>query len=209
VFEGLLPTAARWFAGPVAGGELYAEEIAAVAGAVPARRAEFAAGRAAAREAMAALGVEPVAVPVGARRMPVWPLGVVGSITHCSGLVAAAVAWAADIAALGIDAEPAAPLPADVLDAVATPAERGALDGELAGTIVFCAKEAFYKCWSALDGAVLEFHDVEVAFDAATFAAVPAGGARWPGRWAVRDGFVLAAAFRPAAGTVDHRTATS
>ena len=66
---------------------------------------------------------------------------------------------------------------------------------------MFCAKEAFYKCWSALDGAVLEFHDVEVTFDGPSFVAhAPAGGDRWPGRWAVRDGFVLAAAWW-AAGT--------
>jgi 4'-phosphopantetheinyl transferase EntD len=211
VFDGLLPAAARWAAGPVApiGGELFAEEADAVAGAVPARRAEFAAGRVRAREAMAALGVAPVALPVGARRMPVWPRGVVGSITHCAGLAAAAVAWADDLLALGIDAEPAAPLEPDVLAVVTTPAEREALDGELAGTVVFCAKEAFYKCWSALDGAVLEFHDVEVGFDGPSFAAVPAGGRRWPGRWAVRGGFVLAAAFRPAAGTGGGRVATS
>jgi 4'-phosphopantetheinyl transferase EntD len=210
VFEGLLPAAARWAAGPVAltGGELFPEEADAVAGAVPARRAEFAAGRAAARNALAALGVGPVPLPVGDRRMPVWPRGVVGSITHCAGLVAAAVAWADDLVALGIDAEPAAPLEPDVLAVVATPAERAALDGELAGTVVFCAKEAFYKCWSALDGAVLEFHDVEVAFDGRSFVAVPAGGDRWPGRWAVRDGFALAAAFRPAAGTRGGRAST-
>jgi enterobactin synthetase component D / holo-[acyl-carrier protein] synthase len=209
VFKGLLPPAARWAAGPVevTGGELFAEEADAVAGAVPARRAEFAAGRAVAREAMAALGVGPVALPVGARRMPVWPRGIVGSITHCAGLVAAAVAWSDDLVAIGIDAEPAVPLEPDVLVVVATPAERAALDGEHDGTVVFCAKEAFYKCWSALDGPVLEFHDVEVAFDGGSFAAVPAGGDRWPGRWAVRNGFVLAAAFRPA-GTGGVRAAT-
>ena len=67
--------------------------------------------------------------------------------------------------------------------------------------VVFCAKEAFYKCWSALDGAVLEFTDVEVALRRRrSFVATPAGGDPWPGRWAVRDGFVLTAAWW-AAGT--------
>src|SRR5205085_5147682 len=137
----------------------------------------------AARRALAALGLGPVAIPVGPRRAPVWPPGVVGSITHCAGLVAAAVAWSDEMAALGIDAEPAVELEPDVVAAVATPFERSTLDGPLAATVLFCAKEAFYKCWSALDGAVLELHDVEVAFDRGGFRAVVAGGSTWPGRW--------------------------
>jgi 4'-phosphopantetheinyl transferase EntD len=208
VFEGLLPAEARWALGHDDGGGLFPVEASAVAAAVPRRRAEFAAGRTAARRAMAALGVGPVALPVGDRRMPVWPPGIVGSITHCDGLAAAAVAWADDLAAIGIDAEPAVPLEPDVLALVATPVERSRLDGALAGTVLFCAKEAFYKCWSALDGPVLEFHDVEVDFAGGDFVAVPAGGARWPGRWAVRDGFVLAAAVATAPGTAGAGAAT-
>ena len=102
----------------------------------------------------------------------------------------------------------------DVRDAVTTPVERAALSDPLDATVVFCAKEAFYKCWSVLDGAVLEFTDVEVAFNvsrasprasepigsAGSFVATPAGGDPWPGRWAVRDGFVVTAAWW-AAGT--------
>jgi 4'-phosphopantetheinyl transferase EntD len=202
VFDGLLPATTTWATGPSTAtvDDLYADEAAAVRGAVPSRIAEFAAGRVAARRALAALGVDPVAVPVGARRMPSWPPGVVGSITHCAGLVAAAVGRVAEWWALGIDAEPAVALEADVRDVVTTPVERSRMTEPLDATVVFCAKEAFYKCWSALDGAVLEFHDVEVTFDGPSFVALPAGGDPWPGRWAVRDGFVLAAAWW-AAGT--------
>jgi 4'-phosphopantetheinyl transferase EntD len=160
------------------------------------RVAEFAAGRVAARRALAALGVGPVVIPVGERRLPVWPTGVVGSITHCAGMVAAAVAWLEDLTAIGIDGEPAVPLEPDIVEAVATPAERAALADELAATVVFSAKESFYKCWSALDGPVLEFHDVAVELDDVSFVATPAGGKPWPGRWAVRDGFVLTAVWR-------------
>jgi 4'-phosphopantetheinyl transferase EntD len=202
VFDGLLPATTTWATGPSTAtvDDLYADEAAAVRGAVPSRIAEFAAGRVAARRALAALGVDPVAVPVGAHRMPTWPAGVVGSITHCAGLVAAAVGRVAEWWALGIDAEPAVALEADLRDVVTTPVERSRMAEPLDATVVFCAKEAFYKCWSALDGAVLEFHDVEVNFDGASFVALPAGGDPWPGRWAVRDGFVLAAAWW-AAGT--------
>jgi 4'-phosphopantetheinyl transferase EntD len=216
VFDGLLPATTRWATGPPTAtiDDLYAVEADAVRGAVAARVAEFATGRLAARTALAALGVSPTAVPVGPRRIPQWPAGVVGSITHCAGLVAAAVGWSADWWALGIDAEPAVALEDDVRDAVTTPVERADLSGPLDATVVFCAKEAFYKCWSALDGAVLEFTDVEISFDvgrasprasepigsARSFVATPAGGDPWPGRWALRDGFVVAAAWW-AAGT--------
>ena len=204
MFDGLLPATTRWAAGPSTAGvdDLYAVEADAVRGAVAARVAEFAAGRVAARRALTALGTSPAAVPVGPRRVPQWPVGIVGSITHCAGLAAAVVGWSAEWWALGIDAEPAVALDDDVRDAVTTPVERAALADPLDATVVFCAKEAFYKCWAALDGAVLEFTDVEVAFDGPAFVATPAGGDAWPGRWAVRDGFVLTAAWW-GAGTPD------
>ena len=59
----------------------------------------------------------------GAKREPLWPAGVVGSITHCDGYRAAAVARATDLATVGIDAEPHEPLPDGVLAAIALPAE--------------------------------------------------------------------------------------
>ena len=198
MFDGLVPAAARWALGPgtASVADLLGAEVDAVAHAVPARVREFAAGRVAARQALAALGIGPVAIPVGTRRMPVWPTGVVGSITHCAGIVAAAVAWSDELTAIGIDGEPAVPLEPDIVNAVATLAERAGIADELGATILFSAKESFYKCWSSLDGPVLEFHDVEVELDDVSFVATPAGGQPWPGRWAVRDGFVLTAVWR-------------
>ncbi|MFD3676463.1 hypothetical protein [Streptomyces sp. NPDC058613] len=40
------------------------------------------------------------------RRNPVWPSGIVGSMTHCTGYRAAAVARTGHLVALGVDAEP-------------------------------------------------------------------------------------------------------
>ena len=104
------------------------EVPAALAGAVPKRRAEFVAGRRAARLAMAALapGLASARVDIGPRREPLWPDGVRGAITHASGLAAAAVAWSDRVRGVGLDIE--APLAADAAAAVAekvlTPAER-------------------------------------------------------------------------------------
>ena len=76
-------------------GGLFPEEEALVAGAVTKRREEFAAGRNAARAALAGLGPPPCPLLRAGRRAPAWPQGIVGSITHCSGFCCAVVAPAA------------------------------------------------------------------------------------------------------------------
>lgn len=201
VFSGVLPAVARWAVGPERAGpdDLLPEETMAVAAAVPSRVEEFATGRVAARAALDALGVAPAAIPADSSRRPVWPDGVVGSITHCRGVAAAAVARAGDLHVLGIDAEPAEPLEVGVLEVVTTPSERDRLaiaTFPLAGTVVFSAKESFYKCWSAAGGPWLEFDDVEVDLaPAGSFVARPRVGGGWSGRWRVVDGFVVTAAW--------------
>jgi 4'-phosphopantetheinyl transferase EntD len=121
---------------------LAAAEAAAVERAVPARRREFTTGRACARAALVHLGLLPTPVPPGPAGEPRWPAGVVGSITHCEGYRAAAVARATDLGALAIDAEPNRPLPAGVLDAVAASTERRGLR--------CCAEAAPVVCWDRL-----------------------------------------------------------
>ncbi|MFF4689931.1 hypothetical protein [Streptomyces sp. NPDC001307] len=49
--------------------------------------------------------------PEWARRAPRWPEGIVGSMTHCAGYHAAAVARGRSVAALGVDGEPHGPSP--------------------------------------------------------------------------------------------------
>ncbi|MEU1268656.1 4'-phosphopantetheinyl transferase superfamily protein [Streptomyces sp. NPDC005799] len=193
---------------------LYAEEAAVVAQAVPKRRREFALVRACARRAMEKLGVPPRPVLPGERGAPVWPAGLVGSMTHCEGYSAAALVRAADLASLGIDAEPHGPLPDGVLDAVSLPGEADRLR-RLADEhpevhwdrLLFSAKESVYKAWFPLTGRWLEFTeaDIEVFVDAGDgpphggFRAellVPGplvGGRRinrFQGRWSVRRGLV-------------------
>ncbi len=181
------------------------------------RQAEFAAGRECAHAALAELGAPPGPVPPGRAGEPRWPAGIVGSLTHCAGYRACAVARAQTVAAIGIDAEPARPLPAGLIETVAAPAElrplaelrlaRPELPWEL---LLFCAKEAVYKAWFPLTGHRLGFADVLVEFAAtgAFTAQVTATGcvagrptgtaaARVAGRWLVRDGLALTAAMVP------------
>ena len=182
--------------------------------AVPKRRAEFATGRACAREALGAIGIPPSPILQGDQGEPSWPTGVVGSITHCVGYRASAVARIEDLRTLGIDAEPNAPLPHGVLADIALPDERKALE-EHAGQnrrvcwdrLLFCAKEAIYKAWFPVMRSWLGFHDALVDFDIHTGGfrgvlvapeeAVDQDLRTLTGKWLVREDKLLAAVTVP------------
>jgi len=151
---------------------LYPEEQAVVSRAVEERRREFATVRTLARSCLARLGEPPAPLLPDAHRAPVWPAGFVGSMTHCDGYRAAAVACAADLASVGIDAEPHEALPDGLLDFVSIPAERGPL-AELAmrrpdvawDRLLFSAKESVFKAWFPLTRRWLDFTECAVEFD--------------------------------------------
>ncbi|WP_338894964.1 4'-phosphopantetheinyl transferase superfamily protein [Streptomyces sp. TG1A-60] len=154
--------------------ELYPEEEAVMARAVPKRRREFTVVRGCARQAMEKLGLQPRAVVPGERGAPGWPDGLTGSMTHCEGYAAAALVRAADLASLGIDAELHDALPEGVLTAIALPAEEARLRRLTADhpsvhwdRLLFSAKESVYKAWFPLTGRWLDFSeaDIEVSVD--------------------------------------------
>ncbi|WP_374109112.1 4'-phosphopantetheinyl transferase [Streptomyces sp. CC228A] len=186
---------------------LLGSEPQEVSRAVPQRRREFTTTRWCARRALSGLGFGPVPIPRGERGAPCWPDGVVGSLTHCEGYRAAAVARAGEVLSLGIDAEPHAPLPGDVLGAVSLPAERRRL-AELAADrpavhwdrLLFSMKESVYKTWFPLAGRWLDFDEADITIGAdGTFHAellaahprVPADG--FTGRWHVDRGLLVTA----------------
>jgi 4'-phosphopantetheinyl transferase EntD len=197
-----------------AGGGLFPEEEALVARATEKRRREFATGRECAREALSALGVGKVPIMRGYRGAPQWPDGITGTITHCPGYCAAAVARRRDLASIGLDAEPNDALPGGVLELVSLPAERARLRDLSAAApeiswdrLLFCAKEAVYKAWFPLTGQWLGFADADITISAdGTFGArllveAPPGTPvddGFTGRWLARDGFILTAVAVPA-----------
>lgn len=147
------------------------EEAVFVRNAIAKRKREFAAGRSCARKALGILGVEPRPVLVGRHREPLWPPGVVGSLTHCAGYCAAAVARAERFAGLGIDAEPSDPLDPKLIAMVSTPDEiewvrrhEPPPHGDW-HKLIFSAKESVYKCIFPLVGRVLGHQEVEIRFD--------------------------------------------
>jgi len=190
---------------------LFPEEEAVVARAVDKRRREFTTARACARTALARLGLPPTAILPGAAGAPQWPPGVVGSMTHCAGYRASAVAWATDVLTLGLDAEPDEILPVGVLRTVALADERAGLQalaqsapGPCWDRLLFSAKESVYKAWFPLTGRWLGFEEAAITFDPVdgTFAArllVPGPQldgrplTGFAGRWLARDGLVLTA----------------
>ncbi|MFR9800285.1 4'-phosphopantetheinyl transferase family protein [Streptomyces sp. MS06] len=209
------------------GPALFEAERRQVADVLPARRAEYATVRRVARACLAELGVPPAALVRGADGAPRWPAGTVGSLTHCRGYRAAAVARSRDADGMGIDAEPCAPLPSRVLARVTSAAERAHLAELAAGRphvpwcrVLFSAKEAYYKIWYPAMGCWLGFDDAEVVLQPGpgqgTFAVRPvAGGVRrarradagfdpvatgFPalrGRWAAGAGLVVTAITAP------------
>jgi 4'-phosphopantetheinyl transferase EntD len=188
--------------------ELFPEERAAMGNAVEKRRHEFVTGRACARQALERLGMGARAIGSGEKGEPLWPHGVVGSITHCDGLRACVVARADDLASIGIDAEVDSPLPEGVLGSVSSARERSWLERDGAGVhldkVLFSAKEAVYKAWFPLARRWLGFEDVEMSIDTKdrTFCAKllvegpTVDGRRlteFRGRWATGGGVVAAA----------------
>jgi 4'-phosphopantetheinyl transferase EntD len=158
--------------GEATGGVLFPEEEKIIARAVEPRRREYAAVRSCARACLNRLGYPETPILPGIGGAPTWPAGVLGSMTHCAGYAAAAVGRLPRIRAIGIDAEPDAPLPDGVLELIATAAERDRLtatrpeaDGPNWDRLLFSAKEAVYKAWFPLVGEWLDHQEAEISFD--------------------------------------------
>ncbi len=183
--------------------------------AVEKRRRDFIGARHCARLALQQLGEPPVAIGKGERGMPLFPRGVVGSLTHCAGYRAAALAHRLRWRSIGIDAEPHDALPEGVLDSVSLAPERDWLSSAIPSTglhldrLLFCAKEATYKAWFPLTLRWLGFEEAHITFtvddsgSGGTFHSellVPGhtndGGAplsSFDGRWLISDGLILTA----------------
>jgi len=174
------------------------EEVASLPRASPRRVREFAAGRHCAREALAQLGIAGAALPRRADRRPEWPPGILGAITHSADYAAAVVARRDACGGLGFDAERWGRVTRRLWRRIATPGEIEwlASQGPAAdrwATVLFCAKEAFYKAQSARSGRFVGFSEAafhargEGAFEVEIRVEIPGlgpAGARFAGRFA-------------------------
>jgi len=185
------------------------QELAAMDVLPEVRRAEYLTVRDCARQALAHLGLPPTAILSDARGAPVWPEGIIGSLTHCRGYRAAAVARTSGLTALGIDAEPAEALPAGVGRRISTDAELARIaalsreDDIHWDRLLFSAKESIYKAWYPLARVGLGFGDVDVTLKSGGQASfvflhdVPDEVAcrSWSLSWTVEDGIIKTAAW--------------
>ena len=181
---------------------LFPAEAAYIERAVGARQREFAAGRILARALLEEAGVPAAPLLRDADRVPIWPEGWLGSISHTREWCVAAVAPRSAARGIGVDVELDEPLKAELLETICTPGEIRALGAGDAGlseaTLHFSIKEAVYKaCFPQLRER-WDFQDVELEIDAAAerFRASPPRSAGGPieGRVLRRAGFVLSAA---------------
>lgn len=135
------------------------------------RQKEFFYARLAARRALLALHAPQLSIPVGPARQPHWPDGFIGSITHNRDFAAVLVVPATAWSGVGIDIETVDG--ADHLDALQTlvvaPSELAYLSSLAGGvpllallTIVFSAKESFYKAAYGDVGRFFDFSDAHV-----------------------------------------------
>lgn len=120
--------------------------------AVDKRLAEYVAGRHLAKTLLQKLNIGTQVERNEKTRAPIWPQGIVGSISHSKGIAACAVQRQTKIAGIGIDIEHWTPAKtaASISKEVWLPEEQHLLNHidwsfEQALTVVFSAKEALYK----------------------------------------------------------------
>lgn len=189
--------------GAVHDGALWPDELAGIAGAVPARRAEFSAGRIAARRCLVVLGRKPASLPIGGDRAAIWPQGVFGSISHGAGVVAAV---ASDLGPLGIDIEEDAALEPALWPVICGRDELSRMPKTGRGRWIrqiFAAKEAVFKAQDPAERVMFGFDAVSVQLTVNGFVAcfrlemgAFAKGQEVHGRLALVQGMILAGVAR-------------
>jgi enterobactin synthetase component D len=189
--------------------ELIGQELPAeLERAIPSRQAEYLAGRYCALRALEQAGAPPTA-PLTDGRLPLWPSGYVGSITHKRGFASAAIGRAGELAGIGIDCESemSDAEAGRIQDAISSGGDRSLQPaGVSLGTylsLVFSAKECLYKALFPEVRIFFGFADAEllrVDWAAREFelqllkelSPARPRGARFPGRFALAPGRIHA-----------------
>lgn len=135
------------------------------------RCAEFIVGRYLAELGLKDLGVIEPSVLIGANREPLWPVGMVGSISHTDDEAIAIVARGHSIKYLGIDIEKCfcINLTLEIGEMVLTPTELAFRDScrlspEFFTTLVFSAKESLFKALFYEVGCYFDFKVAEIVY---------------------------------------------
>jgi len=153
---------------------LYPAEQRSIERAVDKRRHEFSTGRWLARAGLRDLGFPDQPILAGGAREPLWPPGVVGSITHSAAVCAVLFGLSRDYRSVGIDLELSQLSHEGFAAMLLTPEERPGIRSMDELRLVFSAKEAVYKAAYPLCRTFLDFQDVVIRLDRSsrTFRAV-------------------------------------
>lgn len=141
--------------------DVFASEMATVENSVEVRRAEFAAGRTCARNALGLLNGPQVPIAIGPFREPIWPSGFCGSITHDGGAAAAIayrisdVFYSTDIACLDHHASYH-----DIRSVLLRPEEDALFPSAIDVLRAFSAKEAAIKLFSPFLKTFVDFGEM-------------------------------------------------
>ena len=141
------------------------EEHRQVARAVVSRKHAYSTGRYLAKRALGELGVSVSSIPTHPSRRPVWPHGVVGSITHSRRYAIAVLCLGTAIAGVGVDLELAGRVTGKIAETTMTESERAASATDWPPspyTANFSAKEAVFKAVNPIIGLMVGFQEVEV-----------------------------------------------
>lgn len=176
------------------------EERVTIDNAVAKRRREFSTGRWLAKKLLAEADHETAALPSDPDRVPRWPDGILGSISHDDGLCVAVVSRANGIAGIGVDVELSAPLEEGLWSLIMRPEEQvecGACAPGAYAKLLFSAKEAIYKAVYPERRNFLEFLDVRAHIDQERqtfFSQIQED--RVDGFYFIADGHVFSGAYR-------------
>jgi len=159
---------------------LTAEERACVRHCHARRIQDFTVGRLCAHRALQSYGIEGFSLVAGPDRLPRWPPGFTGSITHTDGYSAAVIGRVSEVLSLGLDSERIEEVQPMLWRGICSPEELRLLAQAppqrrvWLAALTFVAKEAFYKCQYPLT------HE-QLGFDAVCVRLLSSDGAAcWP-----------------------------
>ncbi|HJR56967.1 MAG TPA: 4'-phosphopantetheinyl transferase superfamily protein [Rhizomicrobium sp.] len=184
----------------------YPEETLLMTNAVAKRQREFMLGRACARAALAPIGHGAAMLGRKADGAPLWPDGIVGSISHTDGQAVALAARDREFRGLGVDVERRGRVTPDLYRHIFESEERTQLEAmpasgrDALAALLFSAKEASCKIWLGSHGGPQPFTGIRITLAGTDFTAqFPMRGyATLQGRAALGESLVLAAAWEPA-----------
>ena len=198
--QSFMPLGLRLFGGPILPAvpplPAHTERFA------PVRRDEYYSGRRYGLLGLASMGADAATIPTADNGAPVWPQGIVGSITHTRKSCIVALSEEPGFSAVGIDLEMAGGVTADVHADIMSDSERQFVGTDrLLPTVMFSAKESFFKLCRPRH--YIDFLAVEVAIDGNNLSVTPLSSgeasafAPAHGTWCQYDGEVFTALHLP------------